>query len=414
MTLPFYIVDQIQWHKLKTLFKPMYRITIFLLLLVAYRSSGFSQQTFDPKDRDRIIYLGNSLMENEQKYGFLEYLITSHHPETHLSFRNLGWSGDTVFGDARSYYTNPPGPFDLLIQQIKAVNPNWALLAYGNVEAEAGKEGIPEFTKGYLRLLDSLQAMNTEVILLSTIPQFSGGTTGQVEEKNQNLKLYNTQIADIANQRNFAFIDIYSAFENENTEKYWERNGIHLNEAGYYKLAQMILPFAPNKDILLDLNTGTLSTQDSILWMEVDKKAGTASFALNPQRPSFAPEWDENQPRLQVNGLKKGMYKVSMDSILVAIGTDKELENGILIRQSPSFSQSGELLELIREKDKIYFQQYRPQNRTYIIGFRQYEQGRHQQGLEALDTLLYWLEGKINLLKQPKTQHYQIQRVTQH
>ena len=38
--------------------------------------------------------------ERDQAHGYLETILTARHPG--LTFRNLGWSGDTVFGEAQA------------------------------------------------------------------------------------------------------------------------------------------------------------------------------------------------------------------------------------------------------------------------------------------------------------------------
>lgn len=409
--LPFYIVNRIQWHMPKTLFKPMYRITAFLFLLVACCSVGFSQPAFNPKDGDRIVYVGNALMENEQQYGFLEYLITSNHPEKQLSFRNLGWSGDTVFGDARSYYTSPPGPFELLIQQIRAVQPQWVFLAYGGIEAQSGKAGLPSFAEGLQRLLDSLNRMQAKVLVLSTLPHPVTGSENEAQERNNLLRLYNQQMAQYEDGEQVFFVDIFDAFDGTESNAYWESNGVHLNEKGYLKLAHTVLssilgPDLENK-LALDISDNALLSGDAISGLKSDRKAGTVSFT----RVSHRMRLPGDNSEVTVKGLAKGMYALTVDEELVAVGSHKQFAAGLALEQGPDIVQGRELLELIREKDRVYFQQYRPQNRTYIIGFRQYEQGRHKEGLEALDTLVFWLEEKINLAKKPVRRQYRIQPV---
>jgi len=242
----------------------MYRISIFLFLLLSYSSSLCAQATFDPKDGDRVIFLGNALMENEQQYGFLEYLISSNHPEKHLSFRNLGWSGDTVFGDARSYYTSPPGPFDLLISQIKATRADWAFVAYGAVEAQNGSKGLDEFEQGLSRLLDSLEAMGTKALIISTIPQLLMNGAEQSDQHISNLKAYNQSMSRIAEETNLAFIDVFGPIEREQSDDIWESNRVHLNQNGYLLFTQtmgekMGLKLSPS-DILINIKTNTLTS----------------------------------------------------------------------------------------------------------------------------------------------------------
>lgn len=389
----------------------MYRISIFLFLLLSYSSSLFAQASFDPKEGDRVIYLGNSLMENEQQYGFLEYLISSNHPEKHLSFRNLGWSGDTVFGDARSYYTSPPGPFDLLISQIKATRADWAFLAYGTVEAQNGSKGLDEFEQGLSRLLDSLEAMGTKALIISTIPQLLMNGAEQSDQHISNLKAYNQSMSRIAEERNLAFIDVYGPIEREQSDDIWESNRVHLNQNGYLLFTQtmgeeMGLKLSP-ADILINIKTNTLTSDHQAELLAADPGNGQLQFALNGSvLPHLNAQTLFQGPKISIQGLKKGYYQLLMDGQLLAVADHRTWNEGLLIDLS---SAGKQMLDLIREKDQIYFQQYRPQNRTYILGFRSYEQGRHKAGLESLDALIFWLDGKINRSKDLKEQLFTLE-----
>ena len=95
-----------------------------------------------------------------------------------------------------------------------------------------------------------------------------------------------------------------------------------------------------------------------------------------------------------------------MDGQLLAVADHRTWNEGLFIDLS---SAGKQMLDLIREKDQIYFQQYRPQNRTYILGFRSYEQGRHKAGLESLDALIFWLDGKINRSKDLREQLFTLE-----
>ncbi len=56
---------------------------------------------FEFKDGDRVVLLGDALIEREQKYSYLETRIHSRYPDHDLVFRNLGWSGDNPEGRSR-------------------------------------------------------------------------------------------------------------------------------------------------------------------------------------------------------------------------------------------------------------------------------------------------------------------------
>ncbi|WP_339926436.1 SGNH/GDSL hydrolase family protein [uncultured Cyclobacterium sp.] len=390
---------------------------LFLLfLLLFFQAQTYSQQAFIPKDGDRIVLLGNGLIENEQHYGFLEYRLTGFWPEKQLSFRNLGWSGDTVFGEARSYYTNPPSPYDLLISQIKAAKPDWIIIGYGNVEAQDGAEGLNHFKAGLNQLLDSVASMAVKPILLSTIPQAISGSDELLAKRNEAFLLYNQAIAEIAENRSLGYVDIFKAFNTNDQMKHYENNGVHLNESGYLLLADTLLEqlklTTQIPSFTIDASSGAIESNVATDNFTITDKSKGFSFnsTLHATSSPVAKSQSEGQ-KITANGLKKGTYTLSIEGKLQAVGSRKEWEEGIALVNGPSLQQSQQLLKLIREKDKIYFQQYRPQNRTYILGFRSHEQGRHKEGLAALDALIYWMDDQINQTKKPINAQYLMERL---
>ncbi|HEY7116203.1 MAG TPA: GDSL-type esterase/lipase family protein, partial [Tepidisphaeraceae bacterium] len=51
------------------------------------------------------------------------------------------------------------------------------------------------------------------------------------------------------------------------------------------------------------------------------------------------------------------------------------------------------------EKNQLYFHRWRPQNQTYIFGFRKAEQGRNAVEIPQFDPLIAQQEAQINALK---------------
>jgi hypothetical protein len=112
-----------------------------------------------------------------------------------------------------------------------------------------------------------------------------------------------------------------------------------------------------------------------------------------------------------VAGLKKGIYALTIDNQLVITASEKKWAEGIAVTQGPAFNQVSQLREMILKKNEQFFFQYRPLNRTYILGFRSYEQGRHAKGLEEQSLIIKWLEGQIALHSSPKSRVYQLSPV---
>ena len=83
--------------------------------------------SFEFRDGDRVVLLGDTLIEREQSYAFLEQRLTVQFPERHVIFRNLGWSADTPAGESRAGFdfNEPHKVFE------KADGPSERCPAYG-------------------------------------------------------------------------------------------------------------------------------------------------------------------------------------------------------------------------------------------------------------------------------------------
>ena len=107
----------------------------------------FSRRTF-------IAWVGGAFVERDQMYGYLETLLTTSLPQKNVTFRNLGWSGDTVEGHARAVFGSPADGFQRLLKDIKDAKPTLILVCYGANEAHAGDSGLAAFEANYKKLLD--------------------------------------------------------------------------------------------------------------------------------------------------------------------------------------------------------------------------------------------------------------------
>ena len=365
-----------------------------------------------------MVFLGNSLFENESQHSYLELMLTTRWPNRNVSFRNLGWTGDNVWGEARSTFTNPPTPYQHLMQQITNAQPTLVFVAYGGVEAQDGAAGLPRFKEGLGKLLDKIDTLGAKAILLSPIPVWYEDTTANVAKRNANLELYAAAIAEIATERGKQFIDIYKPIQAIGNKANILENGVHLNEMGYYLLAS---------ELAKSLG---LSTQPAPIEIEMPKKGGAASTSVKirdlnaentflkfkiaePFLPLPLPTTTANTPVkntqvIRITGLKKGIYNLMANNEVINTASEKTWAAGVGITQGPGFEQARQLQKMIIKKNEQFFFQYRPLNRTYILGFRSYEQGRHAKGLEEQSLIIKWLDGQIALNSSPKSILYQL------
>lgn len=378
-----------------------------------------SDAAFEFQNGDRVVFLGNSLFENDLTYGYLEYALTTRWPHREVTYRNIGWSGDTVWGEGRSYISSPSA-YDLLVEQLTKAQPTIVFIAYGANEALEGEAGLPRFKQGLNQLLDKVNELGAKAILLSPIPVMAAGTAENVEERNAVLELYAAAIAKTASDRSLRFIDVFNPLLERSKSTTLSDNGIHLNENGYYQLASAIeeeLGLAPRskKPVSLSVSKDAVEAAGPTKVLDAGKDTGIIKFTIDE---SFLPlplpgqegAAANNARVFRITGLKRGKYTLKADNIQTITASANEWKKGVEIPQGASYRQASQLREKIVKKNELFFHQYRPLNRTYIIGFRSHEQGRHAKGLEDLSIIITWLEGQIALDRMPAPTAYQLTR----
>jgi lysophospholipase L1-like esterase len=201
---------------------------------------------FEFRDGDRVVLLGGAFIERLQTHGYLEAAITVGLPEQNLTFRNLGWSGDTVWGDSRGVFGSRADGFQRLLGDVDLAKPTLLVICYGENEAYAGEAGLADFRSGLNALLDALQPTNARVLLLGPKKHEKlGSPLPDSGQYNADLRQYTAAIAAVAKERGHAFIDLYHLPGETG-------NGLHLSEAGERQFVHAVLPLLGVPSALLD------------------------------------------------------------------------------------------------------------------------------------------------------------------
>jgi lysophospholipase L1-like esterase len=206
--------------------------------LVAASLAYAADTPFEFKDNDRVVLLGGAFIERLQTHGYLETAITAGLPEKNLTFRNLGWSGDNVWGDSRGVFGfgDRKEGFKRLFGDVNIAKPTLLVICYGENEAYAGETGLAEFRGGLNALLDALKPTGARALLLGPRKHEKlGPPLPDPAQYNADLRKYTGVIAAVAQERGHAFIDLYDL--PGKTE-----NGLHLTEAGEQEFVEAVLP----------------------------------------------------------------------------------------------------------------------------------------------------------------------------
>jgi lysophospholipase L1-like esterase len=300
----------------------VYRCFLCLLLILPLFSPAHAGE-FQFKDGDRVALVGSTLIEREQEYGYWELALTTRHAEKNITFRNLGWSGDTVWGESRVAFDldNPQKGFERLRDAVLAVKPTVIVVGYGTNESFAGEVGLPRFREGLNKLLDAFAPTKARIVLLAPVRfERHERTLPDPTRQNRNIGLYADAIREIAAKRGAYFAELLPAEEREKLKL--TDDGMHFTEAGYRQTAARLL------------------------------------HALCPDKPRKPTALDgEKLP-----------------------------------------GEAERLRQVIIEKNQLYFYRYRPQNETYLFGFRKHEQGKNAKEVAEFDPLVAAAEAEIDKL----------------
>ena len=78
--------------------------------------------------------------------------------------------------------------------------------------------------------------------------------------------------------------------------------------------------------------------------------------------------------------------------------------------KGPQQYRADLLRETIIRKNELFFHRWRPENRTYLFGFRKYEQGQNAREIPQFDPLVQAEEEKIAKLRKPMKHTFEIVR----
>ena len=114
---------------------------------------------------------------------------------------------------------------------------------------------------------------------------------------------------------------------------------------------------------------------------------------------------------LKITDLEPGTYVLKIDGQPMQKATAAQWGQGQIIpTTAPEFHQAEKLRQAIIAKNQLFFYRWRPQNETYLFGFRKHEQGNNAKEIPMFDPLIEQDEAEIAKLRTPTAHRYEIVR----
>jgi putative heme-binding domain-containing protein len=410
-------------------------LAAFLCLLNSY--SAWAGSSFELHDGERVVFLGDTLVEREQVYGNIEERLTVEFPDRNIIFRNLGWSADTPSGSSRaSFDFDKPGKdFEKLKQELATAKPTVVILGYGMANSFAGKAGLPGFKADLEKLIEAINSMSSNgpvrfVVLSPIRHEDKGEPLPDPEAHNRQLEEYTQALMEVAASNRFEFVSLMDLPGAKANPERLTDNGIHLAGFGYQVAADAIaggLRWKPNAwqvsiDVARIESSGgkavtaegtqvaeVTGNRDHLKFSSTDFKL-TAPQLLDPKAKLLPPP--AGHGRIQVKGLKGGSYRITIDGEPVFEGSDTDLRRGVTVNRGAQVEQAEALRQAILKKNALFFDRWRPQNETYLFGFRKYEQGQNAKEIPLFDPLITQQEAEIAKLRAPRKHLYEITAIS--
>jgi lysophospholipase L1-like esterase len=181
---------------------------------------------------DRVVLVGSGWVERMHHHPWLETMLTLQ--VRGVTFRNIGWSGDTVYGDARAVFGARSDGYQRLKRDLDFAAPKLAILCYGENEAFGSAEEREQFSAGYRALIQDVLSRDCRIVLV--IPRSrekAGPGFPDPSRFNRKLSSIAATIRALAQEFRCGLVDL----ENFAPNQRFTTDGVAWNDDGYRQSA---------------------------------------------------------------------------------------------------------------------------------------------------------------------------------
>jgi lysophospholipase L1-like esterase len=437
--------------------KSLFGRTCLILICAFSVAAGAPGADFLIRDGDRVVFLGDSITEQRLYTTYIEAYALSRHPQWKLSFRNVGWGGDTAWlrqrshpDEAKLFAADESAQQKMVEDSVRhglerdvlPLKPTLVTIKFGmNDHAYvAFREDIfKAYVRSQTQLAEVLKANGARVAFLTPQPIEDQRPDPDADIRNKSLRQFSDGLKEVARKEGAVFVDQFDPYMamllRERPKKppgfVGGGDAVHPGPIGHTVMAWAILKGlganglvsrieldVPSKRIKtegcqakrLEVNGTTVSfeREDEALPMPIDEKA-RAALKLAP----ILEELDRYE--LQVTGLPAGNYQLSIDSEPVGKATSEELAQGwnLATQAGPITKQTQLLLGLIFEKNNLYFNRWR---NVQLYSFPDWARSpeadsRRNAELSRLDQQISKSEAAIESARKPLPHHFELKPV---
>src|ERR1044071_6410933 len=411
------------------------------------------------KDGDRVVFLGDSITEQRLYTTYVEAYSLTRYPKWNLTFRNVGWGGDTSWlrqrahPDEKQLFAADESAQQKMVEDsvgrglkrdVLPLKPSFVTVKFG-MNDHSYQPFREDIFKAYVRsqteIAKVLKEHGARVAFLTPQPIEEKRADPDKDARNESLRRFCDGLKEVASKQGATFVDQFDPYM---AIMMHERGGnptavigggdaVHPGPIGQTIMAWIILkglggtPTVSQADMdyadkrssshqcevdNLKIGDGAVSFDrlDEALPMPIDSRA-EASLKL-------APILDElDLYELRITHLPEGTYDVSIDGEKTANASAAELAKGLNLatKAGPITKQAQEVLDLVFKKNDRFFTRWR---NVQLYDFPKWAQTDETEKLKKaelakLDEEISAIEKQIDSGRQPKKRHFEVKRAGQ-
>jgi len=352
--------------------------SLFAVACTALTPLQAATAEFAIHDGDRVVLLGDSITEQRLYTTAIEAYTLARFPQWKLTFRNLGWSGDTAQGGLNR------APRDLL-----PLKPTFVTIDFGM--NDHGYRAFDEnIFKNYIEkqtgLVSLLKSNGARVALVTPQPIEDKRPDPDKDVRNESLRKMSDGLREVATKEGVLFADQFDPYmavmlrarQADPAAVIGGGDSVHPGPVGQTIMAWAILKClgapAAVSSAELDGTNGKVVAATGCEITDAKVAAGVVTFTrkdtalpmpVNPQGeavtkliPLLA---DLSRYELKVTGLTAPKYQLLIDDKPAATLTAEELTQGcnLTLTAGPITEQARQLWSLVVEKNNVFFNRWR-------------------------------------------------------
>lgn len=421
---------------------------------ILFQLNGAFAADFLIRDGDRVVFLGDSITEQRLYTTYIEAYALTRHPEWQLTFRNVGWGGDTSWlrqrahPDEKQLFAADAESQQKLVEDsvgrglardVLPLKPTFVTIKFGmnDHSYQAFREDIfRAYVRSQTQLAKVLGANGARVAFLTPQPIEDKRPDPDQDIRNQSLRRFSDGLKEVAAKSGAAYVDQFDPFmkillrERAGNPPALVGGGdaVHPGPVGHTLMAWAVLKsFGAAAEVSrVEINVATKAVVKSGCQVEALKiSGGTVSFdRLDRALPmpvderaeaalKLAPILEDlNRFELQIGGLDGGAYEVTVDGEPAGNVSAAELAKGwnLAAAPGPITRQAREVLKLIFEKNNTFFRRWREVQLFNPPGWAQGPEMETKRAAELarIDAQVAELEAQIEKARKPKSHHFEI------